>query len=554
MTDTAGPDSVPALPGCTDLVLIRSGIPRVYRCLRQGTAVSALVYPVRVDAGTATAFHKQVKALQGVNHPHVAPVLESGLADGYPYLISTADNGTLTEQMRDHLRSPADLAVLGRQLAEGLGALHSVGLIHGGLTPGAVVLLPDGRPQVSALTLGLGQHTGHAALNSPSQLYVAPETLRDGTLTAASDLYALGAVLHAAVSGKPPLAARMGETAGEHILRVLNEPPARLDVLPDSFAALIARLLEKDPGQRPPSAEGVATSLAALTIPPIPAVRPVAAPASTSAKKTAPAAGRGATPQLPRPARLSRKHLQSWPPATPPATPPTAPPTAPPSAPPAAPPVHPAAAQPAAAQPAPAQPAAAQPPVGQPALGQPAPGAAAAAHAGPGTQTQPAVTPAPSTATPPAPAQPQAPAAAEPAHSGGKRRNWLLAAGGVVVAAVVITALALVNHKGQADQPPIAGQTPTQASTPALVVRLDPPADHSTYVVLTWSGPSDVDYAVVVAQAGQPADTRLVFKQTKYRVAVVPGIQYCFAIQATDGVNRMETPARPIRDAQCQRR
>ncbi|MFF0338334.1 serine/threonine-protein kinase [Kribbella sp. NPDC004875] len=503
MTDTTGPDSVPALPGCTDLVLVRSGIPRVYRGLRQGTAVSALVYPVRVDPGTAAAFHKQVKALQGVNHPHVAPVLESGLADGYPYLISTSDAGTLTEQMRDQLQSPAELAVLGRQLAEGLAALHSAGLIHGGLTPGAVVLLPDGRPQLSALTLGLGQHTGHAALNSPSQLYVAPETLRDGTLTAASDLYALGAVLHAAISGKPPLAAQMGETAGEHILRVLNEPPARLDVLPDAFADLIARLLEKVPEKRP-SAEAVATSLAGLTVPPIPAVRPVAAPASTSAKKSEPPAE--ATPQLPRPARLSRKHLQSWPPATPPAGPPVA-------------------------------------PTAQPAAGQPVAPA----------QAPPAVVP-PAAATP-APVQSPAPSRVPaPAQSEGKRRNWLLAAGGVVVAAAVITALALVNHKGQTDEPPIAGQTPVQSSAPALVVRLNPPADHSTYVDLTWSGPSDVNYAVVVAQAGQPANTKLVYKQTKYRVAVVPGIQYCFAIQATDGVNKTETEARPIRDAQCRRR
>ena len=174
----AGPDSVPALPGCTDVVLVRAGIPSVYRCIRQGTAVSALVYSVRVDASTAATFSKQAKALQGVNHPHVAPVLESGVVGGFPYLISVADTGTLAEQVRSQLRSPAELAVLGRQLAEGLATLHGAGLIHGGLTPGSVVLQPDGRPLLSALTLGLGQHTGHAALNSPSQLYVAPETFR----------------------------------------------------------------------------------------------------------------------------------------------------------------------------------------------------------------------------------------------------------------------------------------------------------------------------------------------------------------------------------------
>ncbi|MET9269360.1 protein kinase [Kribbella sp. NPDC003557] len=507
----AGPDSVPALPGCTDVVLVRSGIPRVYRCLRQGTAAGALVYPVRVDTSTAAAFGKQAKALQGVDHPHVAPVVESGVVDGFPYLISIADTGTLAEQLRSQLLSPAELAVLGRQLAEGLAALHGAGLVHGGLTPGAVVLLPDGRPQLSALTLGLGQHTGHAALNSPSQLYVAPETLRDGTLTASSDLYALGAVLHATISGKPPLAARMGETAGEHILRVLNEPPERLDVLPDAFAEVIARLLEKDPAKRLVSAEVVAAALAALATPPMPSVRPVTATPAPAAPKAPVPSGPKAAP-LPRPAVMSRALLRSWPTAQQPATTPTPPPPAPPAAP----------VQPVASPAAPAPTTASAP-------GAPAP------------------------TTPGAPTAPTPQGHSAPASVASKRRNWLLVAASVVAAAAVITTFAVVNRRGQTDTPPLSAPTPTTVSTPAFAVTLNPPADHSTYVDLSWSGPPDVNYVVVVAQAGKRADTKLVYKRTKDRVAVVPGIQYCFAVQATDGVNQIETDPRPIRDAQCER-
>ncbi|WP_350279093.1 serine/threonine-protein kinase [Kribbella sp. HUAS MG21] len=517
MTDKTGPDSVPVLPGCTEVVLVRSGMPRTFRCLRQGTALSALVYPVRVDAGTASTFSKQAKALQGINHPHVAPVLESGLADGYPYLLTTPDAGTLAEQVRDQLRSPAELAVLGRQLAEGLAALHAAGLVHGGLTPGAVVRLPDGRPQLSALTLGLGQHTGHAALNSPSQLYVAPETLRDGTVTAASDLYALGAVLYAAISGKPPLAARMGETAGEHILRVLNEPPARLDVLPDAFADVIARLLEKDPVRRQVSAEVVAASLAALATPatpPMPAVRPVTAAAP---KPTAPVGQQQSRP-LPRPAVMSRASLRAWPPAT--------------------------NTKPAPAQPAPPQPAA-----------TPTPTPTAQAPIAQAPSAQPRATQPPTTPPPAAPTPAPSPAAAVPVSPPAepKRRNWLLVAACVLVAGALITTLALINRQSQADDKPLAAPTPTTSSTPALVVKLNPPADHSTYVDLSWSGPSDVNYVVVIAQAGKPATTKLVYKRTKYRVPVVPGVQYCFAVQATDGLNTTETAPHPVRDAQCER-
>lgn len=495
-----GPDLLPDLPGCTDLVLVRSGVPRVYRCQHRGSGATALVYPARVDSTTAAAFTKQAEALGKVSHPQVAPVLDAGLSDGLPYVVSAPDAGTLAEQLRVRHLSPAELAVLGRYLAEGLAAIHSAGLIHGNLTPGAVVLAPDGRPMLSSLTLGLGQHTGHASLNSPSQLYLAPESLRDGTTTAMSDLYALGAVLHAALTGKPPLAARMGETAGEHILRVLHEPPARLEELPEQFADVVGQLLDKDPANRPQDAETVAALLAAqqteltAAVASRPIVRPVIA-MSPSAKATQPPPPATATTlQRPRPALMSRSRLRSWPPAQP-----------------------------------------------APDAAQPRPSAAAPPQTAPRAST-PAAAPPPSS-PPPAPD----PAAAEPRPP--RRRTWLLVSASVAVAAALITALAIANRQDSPKPSPTAQSSPSP--TPALSVRLNPPADHSTYVDLSWTGEPDLNYAVVIAQAGKPADLKLVYKHTKYRVAVVPGVQYCFAIHATDGINTAKTEPQPVRDAQC---
>ncbi|WP_026162752.1 serine/threonine protein kinase [Kribbella catacumbae] len=500
----AGPDLLPDLPGCTDLVLVRSGVPRVYRCQRRGTDATALVYPARVDSTTATAFTKQAEALGKISHPQVAPVLDAGLSDGLPYLVSAPDAGTLAEQLRIRRLSPADLAVLGRYLAEGLAAIHSAGLIHGSLTPGAVVLAPDGRPMLSGLILGLGQHTGHASLNSPSQLYLAPESLRDGTTTTLSDLYALGAVLHAALTGRPPLAARMGETAGEHILRVLHEPPARLDELPDQFADVVGQLLEKDPANRPQDAETVAALLAAqqteLTAAAAsrPVVRPVVAmssPPSAEASQPPPPAT-ATTLQRPRPALMSRSRLRSWPPAVP---------------------------APDAAQPRPSAAA-------QPAKAQPVPRTSTPAAAPPPSRTPPAPDPA---------VEPRPP----------RRRTWLFVSASVAVAAALITALAIANRQDSLKASPTAQSS--LSPTPALSVRLNPPADHSTYVDLSWTGDPGLNYVVVIAQVGKPAVPKLVYKRTKHRVAVVPGVQYCFAIQATDGISTTETKPQPVRDAQC---
>jgi eukaryotic-like serine/threonine-protein kinase len=515
---------VTELPGCTGLELVRTGIPRVYRGTRQGDGepISALVYPARVDASTANVFTAQVRALGDVSHPHVAPVLDSGLADGHPYVVSTPDAGTLAEHVNDRLRSPAELAVLGRNLAAGLAAIHSAGLIHGGLTPDAVVFTPDGRPMLSGLTLGLGQHTGHAALSSPRQLYLAPETLRDGTTTPLSDLYALGAVLHTAVSGQPPLAAKLGETAGEHILRVLHEPPARLEVLPDRFAAVIAQLLEKDPANRPRDAEAVAAVLAELQPEPVAAV-----PALPEKPAEVPA-----TAGLPRPALMNRGRLRTWPPTTPPPTPPPAteetaetgktPDNPPP------PPVQ--------------QPV--QQPVRQP--DEPRPNAGPS-HESPPPPTGPT---APPRAEDPPPPEPEA--EPEPERS----MSWLLVPICLaIVAAALITVLAMASRQDRPDPPPPEAQpTPTRTPAPAptLAVRLNPPADHGTYVDLSWTGDPDLNYVVVIAQVGKPADTKIVYKRTKYRVPVVPGVQYCFAVQATDGINMSTTEPWPIRDAQCE--
>lgn len=132
-------------------------------------------------------------------------------------------------------------------------------------------------------------------------------------------------------------------------------------------------------------------------------------------------------------------------------------------------------------------------------------------------------------------------------------RGWLLLAVSVAVAAVLIAVLAMVNRQDdpQAAAPP--SPKPSPRPTPTISIQLDPPADHDTYVDLKWAGDKDLNYALVIAQPGKPADVKLVYKRTKYRVPVVPGVQYCFIIQATDGIQRAETKPLPIRNARCEK-
>lgn len=100
---------------------------------------------------------------------------------------------------------------------------------------------------------------------------------------------------------------------------------------------------------------------------------------------------------------------------------------------------------------------------------------------------------------------------------------------------------------GSAPLPPLV---PTPSKPPQLT--LDEPVDNGDTVKLTWSSPEVLDFAVVVAPAGQPNRTIYAERKHTFDVPVTPGLQYCFAVQGTNGPQVVETPPRPIRGATCE--
>lgn len=144
-----------------------------------------------------------------------------------------------------------------------------------------------------------------------------------------------------------------------------------------------------------------------------------------------------------------------------------------------------------------------------------------------------------------------------PKSSGaGKSRKKLLIGAG---AAIAFVAVASVVFRPGGDDPRTA--QPSPAATPSSAtperpaapdIKLNPPVDKGTSVVLTWSYPKKLTYAVVVAEQG--AET----PQTTYRgnlttmtVQVSAGLKYCFLVQGTDGAAKFKSAPMPIRGATC---
>jgi hypothetical protein len=183
------------------------------------------------------------------------------------FALELCPGGSLAQRFAAGPLPAAAAAGLVSRLARAVHAAHQAGLIHRDLKPGNVLLAADGTPKVSdfglAKQLGAGDRTRSGAiLGTPN--YMAPEQAagHNRAVTPASDVYALGAILYEALTGRPPFqAATLLETL-EQVLR--QEPPGprrlRADV-PADLEAVALQCLEKAPGRRYASAAELADDL-----------------------------------------------------------------------------------------------------------------------------------------------------------------------------------------------------------------------------------------------------------------------------------------------------
>jgi serine/threonine protein kinase len=143
------------------------------------------------------------------------------------------------------------------QLLASLGASHDLGLIHGSISPQKIVLTPDGR---AALVGFPGRDPGaqpmaRYAKGAAEPGYVAPEQVADDPVGRRTDLYSLGVVAYAMLTGKDPFGASEGVAADTIFYRILYKPSPRvpeaaLAGLPASVGPAIDRAMVKEPQNR----------------------------------------------------------------------------------------------------------------------------------------------------------------------------------------------------------------------------------------------------------------------------------------------------------------
>lgn len=275
------PSSVPSVErgeiefGEYELVeeIARGGMGVVYKArqrrLNRTVALKMILSGQLANEAEVQRFYAEAEAAARLEHSGIVPIHEIGQLQGlHYYTMSFIEGRSLADLLRDGPLPAVEAATLVKKVALAMAYAHAHHVIHRDLKPANILIDPHGEPKVTDFGLAKRTDSGDG-LTATGQIlgtlqYMAPEqaTARSREVTAAADVYALGAVLYAALTGRPPF------KANHHVdllLQVLEAEPTsprkHNPLVPRELERVCRRCLEKDPQRRYPSAAALAEDL-----------------------------------------------------------------------------------------------------------------------------------------------------------------------------------------------------------------------------------------------------------------------------------------------------
>ena len=214
-------------------------------------------------------FYSEAESAAKLDHPNIVPIFDVGKHGEHHYFsMAYVEGQSLAARIQQGPVTASEAARLGEPIARAIAYANREGVIHRDLKPGNVLLTPDGSPRVTDFGLAKQVDSGKD-LTTTGQImgtpgYMPPEQAsgRMSDVGAESDVYALGAILYALVTGRPPF---QGTTAIETIRQVLDrEPVAPRTLNPEidqDFETICLKCLQKPTSARYETADALADEL-----------------------------------------------------------------------------------------------------------------------------------------------------------------------------------------------------------------------------------------------------------------------------------------------------
>jgi eukaryotic-like serine/threonine-protein kinase len=257
-----------------DKLLGRGGMGAVYvgrhRESGERAAVKVLSGHLADDPNFRERFKQEIETLKRLLHPNIVQLHGYGEEDGHLYYVMELVEGkSLQEELSAGRRFTwREVTRIGIAIAAALKHAHDRGIIHRDLKPAN--LLIDADEHVKLTDFGIAKLYGGTNVTAEGGVlgtadYMAPEQADGKQVTTRCDLYALGSVLYALLTGKPPFG---GRSLVQVISALKSESPISVRRLapetPAEFENILSQLLEKDPQQRIPTARALANRLKAM--------------------------------------------------------------------------------------------------------------------------------------------------------------------------------------------------------------------------------------------------------------------------------------------------
>jgi serine/threonine protein kinase len=263
----------------------RGGMGLLYLAVEPGlerrVALKLIAPEAAAEEVFARRFAEESRIAASIEHPNVVPIYRAGEQDGVPWIAMryVAGSDLARKIEREGRLAPGDAVRLISQVGNGLDAIHAAGLVHRDVKPANVLVSAEHGTEHAYITdFGVARNVAtRSGLTQTGRFvgtidYVAPEQISGGRVDARADVYALGCLLYKALTGEVPFP-REAEAA--RLYAHLNDPPPAPSTLagevPMALDDVVARAMEKEPGDRYPSAgdlgRAAEAALAGTTVP-----------------------------------------------------------------------------------------------------------------------------------------------------------------------------------------------------------------------------------------------------------------------------------------------